>query len=100
MTRSYRTCPEYHCLMVDFETLDRPPTLVRGGASELVHSLAVCWSSSGDHLGEILRVPGSVPHSAGPCAPYQGWAFGRSHSTHEEPGRVSLMRPRLGPERR
>jgi two-component system nitrogen regulation response regulator GlnG/two-component system response regulator HydG len=50
--------------------------------------LAVCWSATGDHVGEVLRV--SAP------GPKAGWVFGRDSSPKEEQGRLFLTRRRPG----
>ena len=50
--------------------------------------LAVCWSATGEHIGEVLRV--SAP------GPKAGWVFGRDSSPKEEQGRLFLTRRRPG----
>jgi DNA-binding NtrC family response regulator len=50
--------------------------------------LAVCWSQSGDHLGEVLRVLPDGPLSG-------GWTFG-SRSSEVESGTLQLTRQRPG----
>src|SRR6266545_2672832 len=74
--------------MLDCTTLDPSLPSSGGRAPDRILALAVCWSASGDHWGEVLRVSASTPSS--------GWVFGRESSTKEEPGRLKLVRERPG----
>ena len=58
-----------------------------GRLREEVLTLVVCWSHTGEHLGEVLRV-----RSDGPAA---GWAFGSGNSELES-GALQLERQRPG----
>ena len=79
--------------MVDSLTLDPSVPPSQGRTRDDVLSLAVCWSATGDHLGEVLRVTAPGPKS--------GWVFGRDKSPEEEQGRLWLTRRRPdGSERR
>src|SRR5689334_19461866 len=74
-------------------TLDPSVPPSQGRAREDVLCLAVCWSATGEHLGEILRVVGPGPKS--------GWVFGRDLSPRdEEQGRLWLTRRRPGSSER
>jgi two-component system nitrogen regulation response regulator GlnG/two-component system response regulator HydG len=72
--------------MGDALTLDPSVPPSQGRARDDVVCLAVAWSATGDHLGEILRVTAPGPKS--------GWVFGRDKSPEEEQGRLWLTRRR------
>jgi two-component system, NtrC family, response regulator HydG len=74
--------------MVDALTLDPSAPSSKGAARDDVLALAVAWSATGDHLGEVLRVAAPGPKS--------GWVFGRDKSPDRELGRLWLTRVRPG----